>query len=406
MHHDLLATATFGLESLVADELSALGFEHRTVENGHVRFAGDASDIARCNVRLRTADRVFVVLAEFPAPDFDALFEGVRGIAWRTVAPRDAAITVNARSAKSRLASVPAIQSIAKKAIVSSMTGGRQGARLAETGPVVDAEIWLSADRATVMLDATGEGLHKRGYRVGAGEAPLRENLAAAMVRFSRWQPGRPFADPLCGSGTIAIEAALLGRGISPGIERPFAAETWPFVPRDAWTRARDEARAAERRSEPLDIAASDRDGRVLDLARANAAKAGVADTIRFERRDVEAFEASGEYGCIVTNPPYGERLGDVRAAERVYQAMGRMFRKLDTWSLFALTAHPEFPRFFGARSTKNRKLYNGNIRCWLYQYFGPLPPSMATRPSAIHGQGPLPPSMGRTAGPLPPRAK
>jgi putative N6-adenine-specific DNA methylase len=383
MRHDLLATATFGLESIVADELSGLGIERRTVENGHVRFAGNAADIARSNVRLRTADRIFVVLAEFTAPDFDALFEGVRGIDWRALAPRDAAITVNARSVKSRLASVPAVQSVAKKAIVASMTGGRQGARLAETGPVVDAEIWLSADRATVMLDATGEGLHKRGYRTGAGEAPLRENLAAALVLLSRWQPSRPFADPLCGSGTIAIEAALLGRAIAPGINRSFAAEAWPFVPRDAWVGARDEARAAERRREPVDIAASDRDGRVLDLARANAAKAGVADAIRFERRDVEAFVPSGEYGCIVTNPPYGERLGDVREAERVYQAMGRMFRTLDTWSLFALTAHPEFPRFFGARSTKNRKLYNGNIRCWLYQYFGPLPPSMegAARP-------------------------
>jgi putative N6-adenine-specific DNA methylase len=226
MRHDLLATATFGLESLVADELSGLGFEQRAVENGHVRFSGTAADIARCNVRLRTADRVFVVLAEFPAPDFDALFEGVRGITWRTVAPRDAAITVNARSSTSRLASVPAVQSVAKKAIVASIVGDRQGARLAETGPVVDVEIWLSADRATVMLDATGEGLHKRGYRVGAGEAPLRENLAAAMVLLSRWRPGRPFADPLCGSGTIAIEAVLLGRGIAPGINRLFAAET------------------------------------------------------------------------------------------------------------------------------------------------------------------------------------
>jgi putative N6-adenine-specific DNA methylase len=392
MRHDLLATATFGLESLVADELSGLGFEQRAVENGHVRFAGDTGDIARCSLRLRTADRVFVVLAEFPAPEFEALFEGVRGIDWRNLAPRDAAITVNARSAKSRLASVPAIQSVAKKAIVASMTGGRPGARIPETGPGIDAEIWLSADRATVLLDATGEGLHRRGYRVGTGEAPLRENLAAAMVRFSRWQPGRPFADPLCGSGTIAIEAALIGRNIAPGINRSFAAESWPFVPGDAWTRAREEARAAERRNAPLDIAASDRDGRVLDLARTNAAKAGVADAIRFERRDLEAFEPSGEHGCIVTNPPYGERLGDVREAERVYQAMGRLYRRLDTWSLFALSAHPEFPRFFGVRTSRNRKLYNGNIRCWLYQYFGPLPPSVAPRPSAIHGQGPLPP--------------
>jgi putative N6-adenine-specific DNA methylase len=391
MPHDLLVTATFGLESLAAAELSDLGFGRVTVENGHVRTAGEALDIARCNVRLRTADRVFLVLAEFPAPDFDALFEGVRAIDWPGLAPRDAAITVNARSAKSRLASVPAVQSVAKKAIVTSMTRGRRGARISEAGPRIDAEIWLTADQATVLLDATGEGLHKRGYRAAAGAAPLRENLAAALVLLSRWQPGRPFADPLCGSGTIAIEAALIGRGMSPGMHRTFAAESWPFVPREAWQNAREEARAAERR-DPIDVAASDRDGTVLDLARTNAAKAGVGDAIRFVCRDVEAFVPSGEYGCIVTNPPYGERLGDVREAERLYQAMGRLHRRLHTWSLFALSAHPEFPRFFGSRPTKNRKLYNGNLRCWLYQYYGPLPPSLSARPSAVHGQGPLPP--------------
>jgi putative N6-adenine-specific DNA methylase len=374
MRYDLLATSTFGLESLVGDELAGLGFAQRAVENGQVRFAGDAADIARCSLRLRTADRIYVVLAEFPAADFDALFEGVRGIDWRSLVPRDAAVTVNARSAKSRLASVPAIQSVAKKAIVASLLGSRRGARLAETGPAADVEIRLSADRASVMLDATGEGLHKRGYRTAAGEAPLAENLAAAMVLLSRWRPGRPFADPLCGSGTIAIEAALVGRGMAPGALRSFAAESWPFLPREAWRRAREEARAAERLGEPMDIAASDHDGKVLALARANATRAGVADAIRFERRDVEAFEPMGGYGCVVTNPPYGERLGDVRQAERVYQALGRLYRKLGTWSLFALSPHPDFARHFGARPTKNRKLYNGSIRCWLYQYYGPLP--------------------------------
>lgn len=381
MRYDLIATAAFGLEAVVADELAALGFAQRAVGNGQVRFAGDALAIARCSIWLRAADRVFVALARFPAPDFDALFDGVRALDWWSLAPRDAAITVNARSAASRLVSVPAVQSVAKRAIVASLTGGRPGARLPETGPRLDVEVWLSGDEASVMLDATGEGLHRRGYRTGAGEAPLRETLAAAMVLLSRWQPPRPFADPLCGSGTIAIEAALIGRGMAPGANRRFAAEDWPFVPREAWARAREEARAAARREavdgrEPtLDIVASDRDGRVLDLARANAARAGVADAIRFERRDLESFAPSGDFGCIVTNPPYGERLGDVRGAERVYRALGRVFRRLPTWSLFALSPHPEFPRFFGLRSTKNRKLYNGDLRCWLYQYYGPLPP-------------------------------
>lgn len=375
MRYDLVATTTFGLESLVGSELAGLGFAERAVENGQVRFAGDAADLARCHLHLRTADRIFVVLAAFPAGDFDALFEGVRRIDWRSIAMRDAAITVNARSAKSRLASAPAIQSVAKKAIVAALLGDRRGARLAETGPAMDVEIRLSADRASVMLDATGEGMHKRGYRTGAGEAPLRENLAAAMVLLSRWEPGRPFADPLCGSGTIAIEAALYGRGMAPGALRTFAAESWPFLPREAWKRAREESRAAVRSVEPMDITASDRDGKVLDIARANAARAGVADAIRFARRDLEALEPTDGYGCIVTNPPYGERLGDVREAERVAQALGRLYRRLGTWSLFALSPHPGFPRHFGLRPTKNRKLYNGNIRCWLYEYFGPLPP-------------------------------
>jgi len=386
MSYELVATASFGLESLVGDELAGLGFDRRAVENGQVRFAGEAVDIARCSLRLRTADRIFVALAEFRAADFDELFEGVRGIDWRGLAPSDAAFTVNARSARSRLSSVPAIQSVAKKAIVSALLAGRRGARLAETGPAMDVEIRLADDRASVMLDVTGEGLHRRGYRTAAGEAPLRETLAAAMVLLSRWRPGRPFADPRCGSGTIAIEAALLGRCMAPGARRRFAAESWPFVPREAWMRAREEAKEAERRGEPMDIAASDRDGQVLELARANAARAGVADAIRFERRDVEAFEPAGGYGCIVTNPPYGERLGDVREAERVAQALGRLHRRLGTWSLFALSPHPEFPRHFGARSTKNRKLYNGSIRCWLYQYFGPLPPWNGG------ASGPLPP--------------
>lgn len=384
MRHDLVAAAAFGLESVVADELSALGFAQRTVGNGQVRFAGDDLALARCTIGLRTADRVFVALARFAAPDFDALFGGVRAIDWRSLAPRDAAITVNARSTGSRLASVPAVQSVAKKAIVASLTGGRPGARIPETGPRLDVEVWLSADEAAVMLDATGEGLHKRGYRTGAGVAPLRETLAAALVLLSRWRPPRPFADPLCGSGTIAIEAALIGRGMAPGAARRFAAEDWPFVPREAWARAREEARAAARREATLDIAASDRDGRVLDIARANAARAGVADAIRFERRDLEAFVPSGDYGCIVTNPPYGERLGDLREAANLYRAMGRVFRRLPTWSLFALSPHPEFPQLFGLRSTKNRKLYNGDLRCWLYQYYGPLPPSQG-RPVGIH---------------------
>lgn len=375
----LSAAATFGLEAVVRDELLALGMSVTSTVDRRVLFEGTALDVARCNIWLRTADRVWLRMAEFPASNFDDLYEGVRQAPWRNLLPRTAAVVVKARSSGSRLASVPSIQSISKKAIVDALLGssghhGRQ--RAEETGPLYTAEVSLLRDQASVCLDTSGPGLHKRGYRAEAGAAPLRENLAAALVLLSRWGPPRPFADPLCGSGTIAIEAAMIARGAAPGIRRSFAAEKWPTLPARVWADARQEARDAGRRDARMSIEASDRDQTMIEAAGRNARKAGVADLVRFCCAPLSAFRPSEDYGCMVCNPPYGERLGEKRDVESLSREMGELYRRLDTWSFFVLTAGTGFPGLFGAPASKNRKLYNGNIRCYFYQYYRPLGPA------------------------------
>lgn len=375
-----VVSASFGLESVVRVELETLGIRGARAADRRVFFEGSARDIARCNLGLRTADRVLIQVSEFPAAEFDALYEGVRAVAWNHILSSSAAIDVSARSVKSRLTATPSVQSVTKKAIVDSMRGTRGGAhpsaRMEETGPHYDVEVALHADRASVCLDTTGPGLHKRGYRTATGEAPLRENLAAALVLLSRWDSDRPFADPFCGSGTIAIEAALVAANIAPGIGRTFAAEAWPLIPSTIWKEAREQARAEQRRPAQIGIAGSDRDGKIVRAAEENARAAGVAKLIRFRQAPIEAFSPAGDYGCIVCNPPYGLRLGEKKEVETLYRALGALFRGLSTWSLFALSASEDFQKFFGARASRNRKLYNGNVRCWYYQYFGPLPRS------------------------------
>jgi putative N6-adenine-specific DNA methylase len=383
IRYSCAAAATFGLESVVRSELEALGIGVVRVEDRRVFFEGSAREIARCNIGLRTADRVFISLAEFDAGDFDQLYEGVRAVHWRDILGPLPAVVVEARSAKSRLAAVPSLQAVTKRAIVDSLSGAlpgtRSSARMEETGPRYDLELLIHADRASLCLDTTGPGLHRRGYRGARGEAPLRENIAAALVLLSRWQPPRPFADPLCGSGTIPIEAALVAANIAPGLGRSFAAEAWPLLPAAAWKEARGQARAEERRDVRSSIAGSDRDPGMVDAASRNARAAGVADMVRFRTAPLEAFVPEGQYGCLVSNPPYGQRLGNDTEVEALYRSMGTLFRSLRTWSVFALTAREDFPRFFGGRASRNRKLYNGNIRCWYYQYFGPLPTGSGT---------------------------
>lgn len=365
------AAATFGLESLVRDEIQQLGIHGTRVEDRRVHFDATAREIARCNLWLRAADRVLVTLGQFAAPDFDALYQGVRAVPWGDWLVRDAAVNVEASSTRSRLTALPSLQSVAKKAIVDAVS---PGARMPETGPRYDVLVEVRGDQATVSLDTTGAGLHKRGYRRHAGDAPLRENLAAAMVMLSRWDPSRPFADPVCGSGTIVIEAALSAARIAPGLGREFAAESWPTFPSAAWSEER--ASAAEARVNGLDlrISGSDQDPAMVRAAQANAAAAGVADLVRFHAAPAASFSPGADHGCLVCNPPYGERLGTEQQAQELARELGRLHRALPTWSFFVLSAREDFPRFFGDRPSRNRKLYNGNLRCWLYQYFGPLP--------------------------------
>jgi putative N6-adenine-specific DNA methylase len=371
--YDLIATATFGVESIVADELKALGYQNLTVENGRVSFAGEEKDIARCNIALRTSDRVLIQMAAFKATDFEELFQQTRSIGWEDFIPLDGKMHVVGKSHKSALSSVPDCQSIVKKAVVEAMKRRYRVERFVETGPVYKIEVALLNDIATLTVDTSGPGLHKRGYRMDKGEAPLRETLAAALVKLSRWEPGREFADPLCGSGTIAIEAALIGKNMAPGINRSFVSESWPHMAKAVWSEARDEAQAAIRDMD-FRILASDVDGAVIKVAMENARRAGVAEEISFQKRSIEDFSSSRKYGCIVCNPPYGERTGEPAEVEKVYRTMGAVYDRLDRWSFFALTAHPHFERLFGRKADKKRKLYNGTILCYLYQYLGPLP--------------------------------
>jgi putative N6-adenine-specific DNA methylase len=366
------AAASFGLESVVRSEIEGLGIDGTRVEDRRVVFEATARDIARCNIWLRAADRVLIQVSEFPAPDFDALYQGIRAVPWRDLLAPFPAVTVDARSAGSKLTAAPSLQSVAKKAIVDAMTGS--ATRMPETGPRYDVQLSLQKDRATVSLDTTGPGLHKRGYRRHTGDAPLRENLAAALVLLSRWDPSRPFADPVCGSGTIAIEAALQAANIAPGLGRRFAAEDWPLFPVPLWSEVRASARDAQVRTVNAGIDASDRDPAMVKAAAANAAAAGVAELIRFRTAPLESFSPTVEFGCLVCNPPYGERLGSVREAQELARVMGSLRHRAPTWSFFVLSALEDFQRCFGARASRNRKLYNGNIRCWYYQYFGPLP--------------------------------
>ncbi len=372
--YTLIATAAFGLESVVARELQDLGYADTRVENGRVLFTGDDRDIARCNLWLRCADRLLLRMAEFRAIDFEELFQGTLAAPWEKYIPENGIMHVTGKSIKSTLFSVPDCQSIVKKAVVEAMKRRYRREKFEETGPLYKIEVALLKDVVTLTVDTSGPGLHKRGYRQERGEAPLRETLAAAIVLLSRWRPHRLFADPMCGSGTIAIEAALIGRNMAPGLNRKFAAEDWPHIPRKIWESARQEAAAALNDAAFM-IQASDSDGRVIAAARQNAATAGVADYITFQKKPVEEFSSKKKYGCIICNPPYGERMGDKAAAERLYKTMGEIFSALDTWSFFIITAHPEFQLHFGRKADKNRKLYNGKILCYLYEYLGPLPP-------------------------------
>ncbi|HHX73745.1 MAG TPA: class I SAM-dependent RNA methyltransferase [Firmicutes bacterium] len=372
---ELIATAAFGLEAVVAAELKELGYKEQMVENGRVTFYGDEEAICRTNLWLRSADRVLVKVGEFEARTFDELFEGTKALPWPEWLPADAAFPVTGKAVKSKLFSVPDCQAIVKKAVVEKMKQAYHRNWFPENGASYKIEVALLKDRATLTLDTSGAGLHKRGYRELAAAAPLRETLAAALVRLSKWPPERVLADPFCGSGTIPIEAALLALNIAPGGRRRFSAENWSRIPERLWRLARQEAEEVARRERKVRILGTDIDEKVLRLARHHARRAGLENVIHFQRLPFSAFRSRFEYGCLLCNPPYGERLGEVREAEKIYRELGRLLREqLPTWSCFVLTSHKGFERLFGRPAAKKRKLYNGRIECHFYQYFGPEP--------------------------------
>lgn len=369
------ATAAFGIESVVADEVKALGFDQVTVENGRVEYDADLSGIVRSNLWLRSADRIYIKLAEFKADTFEALFQGVRRIDWAAYIPQEGTFPVNAKSVKSTLFSLSDIQSISKKAIVEKLKETYATEWFKETGPRYSILISILKDQVLVLLDTSGDGLHKRGYREKGNEAPLKETLAAALVQISRWKPFIPMIDPLCGSGTLLIEAAMIGRNQAPGLKRQFDSEHWNWMPASIWDFERNSAKNAIVEDASFKLEGYDLDPRSIRIARENAEKAGVADFIHFQVRDVADLSSRDKYGYILTNPPYGERLSDLREAEKLYGVMGDRFGRLDTWSWYVITAHEGFEASFGKKATKNRKLYNGRIKCYFYQYFGPRPP-------------------------------
>lgn len=372
---EIIATSTFGLEAVVAEELKNLGYDNLKVENGKVTFTAGIEAVCRCNLWLRTADRIRVKVGEFKAETFDALFEQTKALPWGDWIPAEANFPVDGKSIKSKLFSISDCQAIVKKAVVEKMKQRYRVNWFEERGPRFPIEVALLKDIATLTIDTSGPGLHKRGYRKTGSYAPLKETLAAALVLLSRWRPDTELIDPFCGSGTIPIEAALIGQNIAPGMNRDFISEQWPVIPKENWHRARKETHDLARFDIPLPIRGADMDEHVLKYARQNAEEAGLEEQIHFQRMPVSELSSSKKYGKIICNPPYGERLGNSQEIMSLYREMGKVFAKLDTWSFYIITSYEDFERLFGRTASKKRKLYNGDIKVDYYQYFGPRPP-------------------------------
>lgn len=371
MNFKLIATCAAGIESIVGNELKHLGYKVN-VENGRVRFDGDVADIAKTNLWLRTADRIKIVVGEFTAKTFEELFKGVESLNWEDFLPLDAEFPVAGKSQKSTLHNVPSVQAITKKAIVTKMsTVYHRRTKLPETGALYPIEVAINKDKVLITLDTTGSSLFKRGYRVNKGGAPLKENMAAALVLLARWYPEMPFVDPVCGSGTIPIEAALIGCNIAPGLKRNFAFEDWDWVDKDIIKQAREQAQAAIKKDIDLDISGYDIDGSMIEIAKENAVQAGVQDIVNFKQMAVKDFKTDKINGVIVANPPYGERLSDKEHVHQLYQQMGKLYQPLTSWSKYILTSDLQFEQFYGTKATKRRKLYNGSLRTDFFQYWG-----------------------------------
>ncbi|HAK39375.1 putative N6-adenine-specific DNA methylase [Streptococcus infantarius subsp. infantarius] len=371
---NLVATAAAGLEAVVGREIRDLGIDCQ-VENGKVRFQGNVRTIITTNLWLRAADRVKIVVGEFPARTFEELFQGVYKLDWENYLPLGAKFPISkAKCVKSKLHNEPSVQAISKKAVVKKLQKvyhRPDGVPLQENGPEFRIEVSILKDKATVMIDTTGASLFKRGYRVEKGGAPIKENMAAAIIELSNWYPDKPFIDPTCGSGTFCIEAAMIGMNIAPGFNRDFAFEEWNWVDADLVQKVRDEAEEKANYDIELDISGFDIDGRMIEIAKKNAEEAGLGDVIKLKQMRLQDLKTDKINGVIISNPPYGERLLDDKAVDILYNEMGQTFAPLKTWSKFILTSDEQFERKYGTQADKKRKLYNGTLRVDLYQFYG-----------------------------------
>ena len=375
--YELLAPCHFGLEAVLKKEIIDLGYEISQVEDGRVTFIGDAEAICRANVFLRTAERILLKVGSFTAVSFEELFQGTKNIPWEDYIPQDGKFWVaKASSIKSKLFSPSDIQSVMKKAMVVRMKS-RYGVNwFAENGSAYPLRVFLYKDQVTIGMDTSGDSLHKRGYRTMTSRAPITETLAAALLMLTPWKKDRILVDPFCGSGTFPIEAAMMAANIAPGMNRSFLAEDWKnLIPRKCWYEAMDEADELVDREVSADIQGYDIDGEIIRAARANAERAGVDHLIHFQQRPVSQLSHPKKYGFLITNPPYGERLEEKAALPAIYRELGERFAALDSWSAYVITSFEDAEKYIGRKADKNRKIYNGMLKTYFYQFSGPKPP-------------------------------
>ena len=374
---ELIVPCHFGLEAVMKKEILDLGYEVSQVEDGRVTFIGDAEAICRANIFLRTTERVLLKVGSFHAETFEDLFQGTRAIPWEEYLPKDAKFWVaKASSIKSKLFSPSDIQSIMKKTMVERMKKAYGIEWFPENGASFPLRVFLHKDTVTVALDTTGESLHKRGYRTLTSKAPITETLAAALIMLTPWKSDRILVDPFCGSGTFPIEAAMIAANMAPGMNREFLSEDWKhLIPRKCWYDAMDEANDLVDLSVQTDIQGYDIDGDIVRAARANAKAAGVDELIHFQQRSVSDLSHPKKYGFLITNPPYGERIEDKKNLPELYKTIGERFAELDSWSAYIITAYEDTERYFGRKADKNRKIYNGMMKTYFYQFLGPKPP-------------------------------
>ena len=373
----LVAPCHFGMEAVLKREIYDLGYEITKVEDGRVTFEGDEEAICRSNIFLRTAERVMVQIGRFHATTFDELYENMKALPWEKWIPQDGKFWVKkASSVKSKLFSASDIQSICKKAMVDRLKMTYHTDWFEEDGASFPVRVFLLKDEVTVALDTTGEPLHKRGYRTWTSKAPITETLAAALIMLTPWRADRILVDPFCGSGTFLIEAAMMAANMAPGMNRSFTAEAWTHViPKQLWYDTVEEAQEMADLDVETDLQGYDLEPDMIKIARANAKQAGVEKLIHFQQRDVADLKHSKKYGFIITNPPYGERLEEKKDLPALYTTIGEVYRNLDAWSLYMITSYEEAERYIGRKADKNRKLYNGMIRTYFYQFMGPKPP-------------------------------